>query len=109
MGNEQSFESINEKYTNIEILQSIGIKIKQNQYELNYESKKYIKSLYKTFYYPTDVVGRLEERAFNYNCLKKVIMNIIGNYNKIHLTNINPKEYVEQAFINLEPTLDYSC
>ncbi len=109
MGNQQSLKIIyNEKYTNIEILQSIGILIKQNKYELNHDSRKYIKSLYKTFYYPTDSVGRLEEIAFHYNGLKKVMINIIESYNKFHSTNIDSKEYVKEAFINLEPTLDYS-
>jgi hypothetical protein len=104
MGN-KSHKEITIIYENIIALGLIGVKIQNNNFELNNINIKYIKSLYKTFYYPKHSLTILDEIENNYYHLQNILKNTVILYNKYNLTNINEDLYVRTTLHKLQPTL----
>lgn len=97
----KSSKEVNLIHSNINILIELGTKI-DNGLEIN---KKYVKSLYKTFYYPTHSLTKLEEMNSNHYNLYKILKKQIELYNNYNSTNINVTEYVKNTYRSLGKTL----
>jgi len=108
MGNLQdSKEQVISIYNNIEILTQIDIYIKLNHYDINRLNKTYIKSLYKTFYYPDNTKSTLIEHELdNYYVLRNILEKNIKLYNKYINATINIDDYLDITIENLKPTLE---
>lgn len=116
MGNSPSPERVNFVYENVKKLEAIGIPIKK-EYDItdiiflkDKNLKKEIINLYKTFYYPTHSLTKVEECTSHFggdthHHLRRILTNNIELYNKYNSTNINVNNYVKNTLENLQPTL----
>lgn len=105
MGNTYSLEETNIINQNINVLTKIGIDVKNNSYELNDNNKKYIISLYKTFYFPKHSLTKIEEINENHYHLRKILKNHILLFNKYNSLNIDVIKYINDTYESLKPTL----
>jgi hypothetical protein len=78
--------------------------IKENN-ELDFEMKQHIRKLYKTFYYPTHVLTRLDEIHTEHKILKNKLKNHIEMYNKYNNMTIDEENYVKTTYENIKYTL----
>ena len=93
-------------YNTVEILQQIGIYMKQNNDKPENITVNDIKKLYQRFYYPTHSLTILDELNSDYDILRRKLRENIRAYNKYNSTNINENNYVNNVMENLRPTLD---
>ena len=111
MGNSPSPERVNFVYENVKKLEAIGIPIKK-EYDItdiiflkDKNLKQEIINLYRTFYYPTHSLTKLDEMNGDHYHLRRILTNNIELYNKYNSTNINVNNYVNTTVENLQPTL----
>ena len=105
MGNTTA-TTVNLTYENIKKLEQIGVEIINiNLYHLTKTQKETVINLYKTFYYPTHCLTKLEEMNRNHYHLRNILRKNIELYNKYNLTNIDVEHYITTTVKNLQPTL----
>lgn len=110
MGN-ASQTCVNAIYDNVKTLEEMGFQIKK-KYDItdmiilaDKKEKVNIIKLYKSFYYPTHSLRRLEEMHNGHYHLRQILKKNIKLYNKYNLTNIDVEDYVKKTVENLQPTL----
>lgn len=108
MGN-SSPTRVNTVYENVKKLEEIGVELK-NKYGtsdmmLLSEEKEIIINLYRSFYYPSHSLRKLEEINEDHYHLRKILTENIKLYNKYNSTNVDVEDYIQTTVKNLQPTL----